>query len=497
MTHRNLLANYLNVGWVALMGFAFIPLYVKYLGVEAYGLIGLFAVLQVWLNLLDVGLSPTLSREMARFSGGSKDATSIRRLLRTVELIAFAFAVVIVVALSIGAKWLSVNWVQPSKLAPETVTHALIWMGLIGGIGFLEGIYRSAVIGLQRQVALSAVTSSVATLKGLGAVTLIAFVSPSIELFFAWQAGCSLLVLISLRYLVYSTLPKANGPVHFEWEALIQIRTFAAGVFTTTLLATLLTQSDKFILTAMLSLESWAHYSLAAVSAGALALLYQPIYQAWLPRMSELVAASKHEELIRMFHLGSQLVAVVIGSAAAVAIFNADELLYAWTGDKNIVKEFVLIFCLLVAGNMMNGLLAIPYAVQIAHGWTSLGVKANAVAVLILVPALLIVVPRYGGMGAAVLWVLLNLGYLFIGMHFMFRRLLVEHKGRWYIVDVALPLSVSAATAATLSTAMPEAGSRVLAGIVPIIIGAFVLCLTAALSPAVRSHARLMFRPQP
>jgi O-antigen/teichoic acid export membrane protein len=494
VTHRNLAANYLNVGWVALMGFAFIPLYVKYLGVEAYGLIGLFAVLQVWLNLLDVGLSPTLSREMARFSGGSQDATSIRRLLRTVELIAFAFSAVIVALLLLSAQWLSVNWVQPSRLPAETVTHALMWMGLIGGIGFLEGIYRSAVIGLQRQVALSAITSSVATLKGLGAVALIAFVSPNIELFFAWQAGCSLLVLMSLRYLVYSTLPKATGPVRFDWAALIQIRTFAAGVFTTTLLATLLTQSDKFILTAMLSLESWGHYSLAVVSAGALALLYQPIYQAWLPRMSELVAAAKHEELLRMFHLGSQLVAVVIGSAAAVAIFNADELLFAWTGDRQLVNEFAPIFCLLVAGNMLNGLLAIPYAVQLAHGWTSLGVKANAAAVLILVPSLLIVVPKYGGMGAAMLWVLLNLGYLFIGMHFMFLRLMKEHKLRWYLTDIALPLSASAVTAGILSAAVPEAGSRLVTGMVPIIIGALVLCLTAAVSPDVRSHARLMLQ---
>lgn len=478
------------------MGFAFIPLYVKYLGVEAYGLIGLFAVLQVWLNLLDVGLSPTLSREMARFSGGNQDATSIRRLLRTIELIAFAFAAVMVAVLVAGAKWLSVNWVQPSRLPAETVTHALMWIGLIGGIGFLEGVYRSAVIGLQRQVALSAITSSVATLKGLGAVALISLVSPSIELFFAWQAGCSLLVLICLRYLAHSTLPKATGPVQFDWAALIQVRTFAAGVFTTTLLATLLTQSDKFILTAMLSLESWGHYSLAAVSAGALALLYQPIYQAWLPRMSELVAAAKHEELLRMFHLGSQLVAVVIGSAAAVAIFNADKLLFAWTGDRQLVNQFAPVFCLLVAGNMLNGLLAIPYAVQIAHGWTSLGVKANAVAVLVLVPSLLIVVPKYGGAGAAILWVLLNLGYLFLGMHFMFSRMMTEQKLRWYLTDIALPLSVSAVMAAILSAAVPETASRVLAGMAPIIIGALVLCFTAAVSPEVRSQVKTILRDQ-
>ncbi|MBS1199036.1 MAG: polysaccharide biosynthesis protein, partial [Proteobacteria bacterium] len=42
MLRRNLIANYLGQGWAAIMGMAFVPLYIKYLGVESYGLIGLF-----------------------------------------------------------------------------------------------------------------------------------------------------------------------------------------------------------------------------------------------------------------------------------------------------------------------------------------------------------------------------------------------------------------------------------------------------------------------
>jgi hypothetical protein len=53
------------------MGLAFIPLYIKYHGIEAYGLIGLFALLQAWLGLLDMGMTPILGREMARFTGGT------------------------------------------------------------------------------------------------------------------------------------------------------------------------------------------------------------------------------------------------------------------------------------------------------------------------------------------------------------------------------------------------------------------------------------------
>ena len=50
---RNVAANYLASGWAALMGLAFVPWYVRYLGIESYGLIGVFGTMQVWLALLD------------------------------------------------------------------------------------------------------------------------------------------------------------------------------------------------------------------------------------------------------------------------------------------------------------------------------------------------------------------------------------------------------------------------------------------------------------
>ena len=60
------------------MSLAFVPLYVRYLGIEAYGLIGIFAMLQTYIALLDAGITPTLSRELALSQTGhrSPEATA-------------------------------------------------------------------------------------------------------------------------------------------------------------------------------------------------------------------------------------------------------------------------------------------------------------------------------------------------------------------------------------------------------------------------------------
>ena len=58
---------------------------------------------------------------------------------------------------------------------------------------------------------------------------------------------------------------------------------------------------------------------------------------------------------------------------------------------------------LLALGNLLNGLMHLPYYAQLAHGWTGLSIRINIVAVLIIVPAILWATPIYDAEGAA--WV--------------------------------------------------------------------------------------------
>ena len=120
---KNVLANYVGQIWRALMNIAFVPLYIKYLGMEAYGLIGVFAILQAWLVLLDMGMTPTLSREMARYTAGTHTAQSIRDLLRSLEVITLVIALLIGVVIWFLAPWLSAQWLHAEKLSVEEVAQ--------------------------------------------------------------------------------------------------------------------------------------------------------------------------------------------------------------------------------------------------------------------------------------------------------------------------------------------------------------------------------------
>ena len=63
-----LVASFAGTGWAALVQLICIPAYIKFMGMESYGLFGFYLVLQAMLQILDLGLSPTMTREIARYS---------------------------------------------------------------------------------------------------------------------------------------------------------------------------------------------------------------------------------------------------------------------------------------------------------------------------------------------------------------------------------------------------------------------------------------------
>jgi O-antigen/teichoic acid export membrane protein len=440
MLKHNLIANYLGQIWNILMRLALIPLYIHYIGIESYGLIGLFGVILAGLNLFDMGMTPTLSREMARFTAGEHTPESIRDLLRSIEIITFGIASLIAVTLILSSQWLASSWLQSKNLPVSVVAQAFTIMGVVAALRFAETIYRSSIAGLQRQVLLNVVSSALATVQSLGAVAILAWVSPTIQAFFLWQGLTSIATLVILSVTIYCLLPNGNRPAQFSLPVLSSIWSYAGGMMAITFLSLLLTQVDKILLSRLLTLTDYAYYTLAATVAGSLMTLVGPITQAWFPRLSQLFVSQDFPALIRTYHEGAQLVTVVVGSAGLVLIFFSQTFLQLWTQNSELAQRTATLLSLLVLGNMLNAMIWIPYQTQLAYGWTSLSIRINIVAVSLIAPAIFFVTSRYGAVGAAWVWVIFNAGYLLIGIHFMYRRILKTEKGRWYRQDVLYPL---------------------------------------------------------
>ncbi len=491
---KNITANFVGSVWQAIMGLAFVPIYIRYLGVESYGLIGIFALLQGWLALLDMGMTPTLTREMARFTGGAHDSQSIRDLLRTIEIISGIIAVAIVIVVWAASNWLASDWLRVEKLPVNLVAQAFTIMGVVTALRFIENIYRSSIVGLQRQVLFNVVAIIMSTLRGVGSIGILIWISPTIGAFFIWQGLLSIATVAVFAVVLYHALPAVKS-AHFSISALKNIWYFAAGMMAISFLAPILTQIDKIILSRMLTLEVFGYYALAATVVNALYVFPQPITAAFFPRFTELFALSDMAALKAAYHKGAQTVTVLMGTAAIILIVFGDMVIMLWTANPGLTNNITMLVMVLSIGTLLNGLVWIPYQMQLACGWTSLAVKATIVTIIVIIPAILLVVPKYGAIGAAWTWVGLTACHGAIIIYFMHRRLLQSEKWHWLLQDVMIPLVAGFGAAVLFRHAMPTFHNRA-AQMVALLLSSCAVLLASAMSASTVRKRFLSYIPK-
>lgn len=206
------------------------------------------------------------------------------------------------------------------------------------------------------------------------------------------------------------------------------------------ILAVILTQLDKIILSKMLSLEMFGYYTLASVVAMSLGRLFTPVFYSIYPRFTQLVSMGDQEGLKQLYHKSCQFVSVLILPIAIIIALFSHEILLIWTQNQATADKAYLLVSILICGTALNGLMHFPYALQLAFGWTRLSFFKTLIAVILLVPLIIYMTTHYGATGAAIAWLVLNLGMFFFEIPIMHRRLLRKEKWRWYWQDVCVPL---------------------------------------------------------
>jgi O-antigen/teichoic acid export membrane protein len=453
---RNIIANFAAKAWSALMTLAFLPLYVQFLGIEAYGLIGVYVSLVALLAVLDLGLSTTITRELARLSAVPDTQQEARDLTRTFELVYWAVGVLIGCAVAALAPVIARHWLNVESLRVETVEQSATIMGLALALQWPLSLYNGGLMGLQRQVLMNVVRAGAATLQGGGAVLILWLVSPTILAYFSWQIIVGALQTTVIAVCLWKSLPEAGHRAAFRKRLLVSNWRFAGGMTALAVLVAVLTQSDKFILSKVLSLETFGYYSLATAIATALSYIANPIYSALFPRFSQAIGRGDEAEISRVYHKGCQLMTATVVPVAIVLALFSEELLTVWLGDAVTVGKTHLLASLLVAGAMLNSMVILPYALQLAHGWTRLVLGVNALSVVIFVPLLVVLIDALGATGAALAWVVLNLAYVLVVVPLMHRRILRQDIRQWYVTDVGIPLLIALGLGALSYAAKPH-----------------------------------------
>lgn len=456
---RNLVASYAGQISTAVVGIIMLPVYVRTMGAESYGLVGFFAMLQSFFLALDLGMTPTLSRELSRFSAGVIEEKQAARMVRAMEWTFCALGLLCALVVGLSAHWAARNWIKAHELSHDEVARSLLLMGGMIGLQWLISLYRAGLTGLERIVVLNITTIFFLLFRTLGSWIAIRHWHASAYGFLAFQLAACLPEVIVFRLLFYRRFSMRSARFWPEFNALKGSRSMAGGMAFLAATWIVVSQSDKLVLSWMLDLKAFAAFSIAVTLAGGINQLAAPMLQAMQPRFVALVAKEQWLEVEDLYRTSKQVMTVgLFGIAGTMACF-AEPLLLAWTGNAEVSRRAAEILPLYALGNATASLLALAFSVQFAFGRLRWQLIGSTLFAFLWIPGGFLAARHAGARGTGWVWLVCNAAYLVLWLPYIHSKLLPGLWRRLLARDVlALILVQGAALAAFAWIGLPSTG---------------------------------------
>ncbi|BDU75289.1 lipopolysaccharide biosynthesis protein [Mesoterricola sediminis] len=413
------------------------PQYVHRLGLEGYGIVGLWLMMQVLMGLLDMGMGATIVKEFAdsREEGG---AETKQDLLRTLEIIYGSLALALALVLACAAGGVAARWLKAPVSSPAHIAWAIRLMALTLGFQFPTVLYANGIAGLQAHGRMNLIQIAGNCLR-YGAGVAILLVRPDLVWFFAVQALVAGVQMMATREVLWSLLRRGSScrPT-FKLALFKRLWRFSAGMALTAFSGVLVANADRIALSKLMPTAELGKYAVAYTATGLLQMGIQPFYKAFFPRYAELVSLRAFDALRNEYLRSCGLMAGVIIPLGVAGWIFAPQLFTIWLGTAD--PTIVRVFRWLILSITCSGLMWLPAAFQQANGKPGLHATMIILALLAGVPVMVWAIRVYGTVGATAVWLIHGLSGISVEIWLMHRLMLKGDMLRWYWRALIQPL---------------------------------------------------------
>jgi O-antigen/teichoic acid export membrane protein len=395
----NVIFSGLGRGWAAGISIVVVPVVVHGIGTSAYGIYALVTVLIGYVASLDFGLTAAVVRSVARYWAAG-DTRAIERVVGTAFSLLIGFGLVGGIALYLlGPLAADALFHIPASLRADAG-----FAFRVAGIGFAFNmvliVFASIVQGLQRFdifASRAVMLSTVNAVVQIGAVTLGGGLRWLVVLTIATGVLSLVIFLAAARRLLpgVSFRPRLNRPAISELAGfgLFRFLNQASGQVTF--------QLDLVIIGIFQPIAAVAYYSVPLAVTQKFHLIEDSVASAYFPAAVEIHSRGDRERAFALYQSAFKVVFVIMAFLIVVCVGYASPILNVWVGSTFATRAS-LIFVLLAIGYGLSAIIGIPAQASDATGhqrWTAGFAVASAVIQLSLA---LILVPRYGPIGAAI-----------------------------------------------------------------------------------------------
>ena len=425
---------------IATLNIILTPIIVHNLGLESYGIIGIYTTWVMVFSIIDTAISKTASREFGKLIGKNKDYKFVHNLFKASE---FLYFIIVFLFLILFIALLTFIFFLEIKFATEISANLFILLAISGLCQLLSNFYSSCVIGLQRQDISSYIFGITGVTRILSLIILLKYYNIELTEFFLIQTIFFFIQILVSRLVLKKKLIKIkykNKIKYVYLKVLIKKSIIMVGIGVSGIVAS---NFDKIILSIFIQLKDFGLYSLAWVIASSMFLIAMPFTLGIEARVANAVGSKGKISIVDVMSKGTFIFYGLLIIIALNIMTNIQEIIDIWLNLTSDIYILTKITIFMIIGSIFVSCSYALSSLMYCLEKSTLILRVNYLILAFYLPILCIAIYKFNMLGAAIAWAFY--GFL---IYIIYLYLLLKTTQSYGIIkilniNILIPLTIS------------------------------------------------------
>lgn len=389
------------LGKVLPMSVAFfsMPLIIKGLGIEKFGILTLIWSVIGYANFFDLGMGRALTQLVSK-KLGENDLSGLSRIVWTGIIVLFGFGLTGSLAMFLSADYIAEHLLKISPVYLDEAVSSIKLMALCLPIFFVTSGLAGVLSSFQKFGIINLINVPLALCNYLAPLLVIVITKRLDIVVFTLVMGRFISAV--MHFWATSKQVKDFFKISFDIESLKKMLKFGGWVTVSSIISPLMVSLDRFFIANTLSSSVVAFYTTPFEVVTRFLFIPGAVVSVLFPAFaSELNNNNARVKLI--FFKATKYIFLILFIPAILIIFGAKIGLSLWISPEFAEKSYRAAQFLAV-GIVFNGMAFIPYALIQAKGRSDITAKFHMVEFPVYAVCLILFIKSFGITGAAIAW---------------------------------------------------------------------------------------------
>ena len=399
---KNTLLNLIGLGTPVVLAFLSIPILIKGIGTDRFGVLSIAWMVLGYFSLFDFGIGRALTKSVAEYLGDQRHA-EIPVLVWTGTLIMLLLGVIGGVVVALTAQPMVDHWLKiPAHLRAEALPSFYL-LALSIPVVISTAAFRGVLEAYQRFDITNAIRIPMGAISYLGPLAVLPFSNSLYHIVLFLVVGRTLTWAVHV-YFCLRAVPSLRHNIAYDRRLIKPLLVFGSWMTVSNVISPLMTYLDRFFIGAILSVSAVAYYTTPYEAVMKLTIIPDALSAVLFPAFATLYVQNR-ANAAQVYERGMKaLFALLFPLVLLVVVFGQD-LLSFWIG-ADFAGKCYRVAQLLAIGVLVNSLARVPFLAIQSAGRPDLTAKVHLIEFPLFIGVLYLLTKEYGIAGAASAWLL-------------------------------------------------------------------------------------------